>query len=64
MANWVHQGTPKSYKFMCSECGQIAFYHIPTYRSDRNRMPGDKTEEAICPYPYCPFCQSKMEEPK
>lgn len=54
MAKWIRpKTTPKSYKWICSECGQYA-YSVPrcAKREWENR----------CEYKYCPNCGAKMDE--
>lgn len=43
---------PKSSKFICSVCGELAYYIQP------NR---DKTWAKRCPLEYCPNCGAKMD---
>ena len=50
---WIRpKTTPKSYKWICSECGQIA-YSVPRCRG--------KEDNYECEYKYCPNCGAKKD---
>ena len=42
---------PKSSRFVCSVCGEVAYYP-QNHRSDKPRA---------CGYPYCPNCGARMD---
>lgn len=51
---WIRpKTTPKSYKWICSECGQIV-YSVPRVRGEEDNYK--------CEYKYCPNCGRKVEE--
>ena len=53
-AHWMDENTrPKSAQFMCSECGQTAYF------PQNNRVP---ESGRYCGYRYCPMCGAKMDE--
>lgn len=50
---WVEENKlPNSSKFICSACGELAYYVQP------NR---DRTWKKCCPYKICPNCGAKMK---
>lgn len=44
---------PNSAKFICSVCGELAYYVQPTR---------DKNWKKCCPYKYCPNCGASMTD--
>lgn len=50
---WKEENTrPRSSQFICSECGERAYYVQPTT---------SKTWKKFCPYKYCPNCGAIMD---
>lgn len=45
----------KSYKFICSECGGVAYSPQPNKKIPYNKA---------CAYKYCPHCGANMERSK
>ena len=52
--HWIRPDVPntRSYKWQCSECGQIAYWLHYGNRGNKN---------IICKYSYCPNCGAKMD---
>lgn len=52
--HWIRPDVPntRSYKWQCSECGQIAYWLHYGNRGNKN---------IICKYSYCPHCGAKMD---
>lgn len=55
--HWIRPDVPntRSYKWQCSECGQIAYWLHYGNRGNKN---------IICKYSYCPHCGAKMDGDK
>lgn len=52
LPHWIEENKrPKSYMWVCSECGRIA-YDMPMYSKKRYVK--------ICSLAYCPHCGAKM----
>lgn len=50
--HWVPKNRrPKSWQFICSECGRVVYMPQNHHRS----------VEKKCGYPHCPYCLAKME---
>ena len=50
---WVEENKrTSSSKFICSACGELAYYVQP------NR---DRNWKKCCPYKFCPNCNAKMD---
>lgn len=50
---WLDENLrPHTSKFICSECGDLAYFVQP---------PRDKTWKKCCPYKYCPNCGAQMK---
>lgn len=50
---WIpFDDSPKSQKFVCEKCGEIAYYPQPTR---------DEYWVKHCPYQYCPNCGARMK---
>ena len=51
---WIRPNVPntRSYKWQCSECGQIAYWLHYGNRGNKN---------IICKFGYCPNCGAKMD---
>lgn len=51
---WIRPNVPntRSYKWQCSECGQIAYWLHYGNRGSKN---------IICKFGYCPNCGAKMD---
>lgn len=57
MARWIDDNhRPKSWQFICSECGEIAYYP----QGNHEKYPSGKK----CGYKYCPNCGVKMADRK
>ena len=52
---WLHPGTPKSPRFVCSLCGGVVYYHQAHRKQDEDR------ERLVMPYEHCPYCMGKMQ---
>lgn len=47
---WEHlNASTRSWRFRCSECGEVAYYPVPKYNAHG------------CGYHFCPNCGAKME---
>ncbi|MBR1444281.1 MAG: hypothetical protein IJ583_12220 [Firmicutes bacterium] len=54
--HWIPENPrPKSFLFLCSECGNTA-YAMPFTRA--------KEHKKECAYKYCPYCGIEMEDNK
>ena len=52
-AHWIEENTrPKSFKWICSECGSTV-YDMP--------MCNKKNYKKMCLYQYCPYCGVRMD---
>lgn len=51
---WIRPNVPntRSYKWQCSECGQIAYWLHYGNRGNKN---------IICKFGYCPHCGARMD---
>ena len=51
---WIRPNVPntRSYKWQCSECGQIAYWLHYGNRGSKN---------IICKFGYCPHCGARMD---
>ena len=49
---WIHTGSQKSSRFLCSECARVVYYPQP----NRQKM----HFKPRIPYKYCPYCLRKM----
>ena len=53
MAQWLNDNRrPKSQRFICSECSEVAYYPQNHHSRDKER---------IIPYRFCPWCGAKMD---
>ena len=55
-AHWIAENQrPKSYKWICSECGQIVYDRPICAKRHTATKP-------LCSYKFCPYCGVKMGE--